>query len=300
MGQAPDHQVVLDLDFEVDLRLTLGLLRGAGTEGVVSRAGPVTWRATRTPEGPATGRYRVEAGRLHLEAWGPGAGWLGEHARTLVGAGDDVSSFEPRHDVLRDIHRRSPGLRMPRSEAVFESLIFAILEQKVTGVQAAVAIRAVVRRLGEPAPGPAELWLVPTPARLMETPYWAFHELQVERRRADTLRRVASVAGRMEEAVGMDRQMARERLQAVSGVGPWTASEVAQRALGDADAVSVGDYHIPSLVTWALAGEARGTDERMLELLEPYRGHRARVQRLLLMAGVHAPRFGPRQRIRWL
>jgi 3-methyladenine DNA glycosylase/8-oxoguanine DNA glycosylase len=68
-------------------------------------------------------------------------------------------------------------------------------------------------------------------------------------------------------------------------------------ALGDPDAVSEGDFHLPNLVAWNLAGEPRGTDERMLQLLEPYRGQRGRVQRLLEAGGTGAPRFGPRMRI---
>ena len=81
---------------------------------------------------------------------------------------------------------------------------------------------------------------------------------------------------------------------AVPGIGPWTAAEVAVRALGDDDAVSVGDFHIPNLVAWALAGEPRADDTRMLELLEPYRGRRALVVRLLELGGSMAPRRGPR------
>jgi 3-methyladenine DNA glycosylase/8-oxoguanine DNA glycosylase len=87
-------------------------------------------------------------------------------------------------------------------------------------------------------------------------------------------------------------------LQLFPGIGPWTAAEVARLALGDPDAVSVGDYHLPNLVAWTLAGEPRGTDERMLELLEPFRGHRGRVQRLLESGGAHAPRYGPRTEVR--
>jgi 3-methyladenine DNA glycosylase/8-oxoguanine DNA glycosylase len=83
-------------------------------------------------------------------------------------------------------------------------------------------------------------------------------------------------------------------LRAFPGIGPWTAAEVGMRAFGDPDAVSVGDFHIPNMVAWALAGEPRGTDERMLELLEPYRGQRGRVIRLLELAMFEAPRYGPR------
>jgi 3-methyladenine DNA glycosylase/8-oxoguanine DNA glycosylase len=84
------------------------------------------------------------------------------------------------------------------------------------------------------------------------------------------------------------------RLRAYPGIGPWTAAEVTLRALGDPDAVSVGDFHLPNVVAFALAGEPRGDDARMLELLEPWRGHRARVVRLLEASGIEAPKFGPR------
>ena len=87
---------------------------------------------------------------------------------------------------------------------------------------------------------------------------------------------------------------ARRRLTAIPGVGPWSAAEVALVALGDADAVSLGDFHLPHQVCWALAGVPRGDDDTMLELLEPYRGHRGRVLRLLFEGGVAAPRFGSR------
>ena len=83
-------------------------------------------------------------------------------------------------------------------------------------------------------------------------------------------------------------------MTALPGLGPWTAAEVAVRALGDPDAVSVGDFHLKHLVSWALAREPRGTDERMLELLEPYAGHRAHVVRLLELSGLRPPRYGPR------
>ncbi|MDP9388413.1 MAG: DNA-3-methyladenine glycosylase 2 family protein, partial [Actinomycetota bacterium] len=86
--------------------------------------------------------------------------------------------------------------------------------------------------------------------------------------------------------------------RALPGVGPWSAAKVGLVALGDADAVCVGDYHLPNQVAWALAGEPRAGDDRMLELLEPYRGHRGRVTRLLVAGGVRAPRYGPRSTVR--
>jgi 3-methyladenine DNA glycosylase/8-oxoguanine DNA glycosylase len=155
-----------------------------------------------------------------------------------------------------------------------------------------------VRRLGQPAPGPAGLVLPPTAAVLAATPTWTFHRAGVERKRADTITAAMRRAVRLEEATTMSPADASRRLQAFPGIGPWTAAEVALVALGDPDAVSVGDYHLPNQTAWALAGEARGTDARMLELLSPWAGHRARVLRLLVAGGVGAPRYGPRSAAR--
>nr|MBA2719018.1 DNA-3-methyladenine glycosylase 2 family protein [Chloroflexota bacterium] len=177
---------------------------------------------------------------------------------------------------------------------VFESLVPAILEQKVTGTEAWRGLRGLVRHWGEPAPGPFGLWLLPPPAVVAAIPYHELHPFGIERRRADLVRRVADHAKRLEEIVGLPRDAAYARLRSIPGIGPWTAAEVALRALGDADAVSVGDFHLPNLVAFALAGEIRGDDARMTELLEPWRGHRARVVRLLEASGLRPPAFGPR------
>ena len=175
-----------------------------------------------------------------------------------------------------------------------------ILEQKVTSVEAHRSYRDLVHKLGSAAPGPAPpgLMVPPGPAALAGAPSWVYHRCGIERRRADTIRGVARSARRVEEAAALPPPEARLRLLALPGVGPWTAAKVALVAWGDPDAVCVGDYHLPHLVTLALAGERRGDDRRMLELLEPYRGHRARVIRLLALGGIQAPRFGPRMRLR--
>ena len=114
------------------------------------------------------------------------------------------------------------------------------------------------------------------------------------RRRGWSATRSRSRRRRAGEARAAALAAAYDALRAFPGIGPWTAAEVGFRAFGDADAVSVGDFHIPNMVCWALAREPRGTDERMLELLEPYRGQRARVTRYLELAGIAAPRYGPR------
>lgn len=233
-----------------------------------------------------------------MEAWGEGAGWIVERAPAWVGALDDDSGFDPAPGLVRDLWRRHRGVKIPRTGLVTERIVPVILEQKVTGPEARRAYRRLATALAEPAPGPFGLSLPPHPDRMAELPYHAFHPFGIERRRAEVLRGVCARAAWLDEAAALSLDAARERIGALKGIGPWTVAEVARTALGDADAVSVGDYHLPNLVAWALAGEPRGTDERMLELLEPYRPHRGRVQRLLEVARIRAPAFGPRMEAR--
>jgi 3-methyladenine DNA glycosylase/8-oxoguanine DNA glycosylase len=282
----------------VDLRLTLSPLRRGGRDPTirVDRTG-AWWRATRTPRGPATACYSAEAGGIRVAAWGPGAEWCLEAAPELLGARDSLDGFSPT-GLVGELHRHFPGLRICRSLAVFEALLPSILEQKVTGREAHDAFATIVRAWGEPAPGPVPLRLQPAPEALAVTPYWAFHPLGVERKRTTAIQLAASRARRVEETVALSMADAHRRLQALPGVGPWTSAEVAIVALGDADAVSVGDFHLPHLVSYALTGERRGTDERMLELLSPWPGHRGRVLRLLTRSGRYPDRRGPRMAAR--
>ena len=283
-----------ELGSPIDLRLTLGRLRHGIGDPTVRFSADGVWRATRTPQGPATLNLVAGDGAVEVEAWGAGASWALEGAPALVGVLDDPAALRPEHAVLAELQRRLAGLRIGRTAAVLEALVPAILEQKVTGLEARRAYRALVWTFGERAPGPAPLMLPPDAKRLAALPYYALHRLGIERRRADTIRHAAAVADRLEEAAWLPADEARRRVQAVAGIGPWTAAEVAATALGDPDAVSVGDYHLPRVVAWNLAGEPRADDARMLELLEPYRGQRGRVIRLLEAGGRYPPRRGAR------
>ena len=255
-------------------------------------------RATRTPDGPATIELTLRGDALRVEAWGPGADRALAATPGMAGIEDGRDGFAPKDRLVADLHRRMPGLRIGRTGAVLEALIPAILEQKVTGTEARRAYRGIIARWGEDAPGPFGLRLLPRPEVLARLPYEAFHPIGLERRRADLVRTVAARAARFEEIVDMPLPDAYRRLTALPGLGPWTAAEVALRALGDVDAVSVGDFHIPSMVAFALAGERRATDARMLDLLEPYRGQRGRVIRLLEASGIRPPARGPRMPVR--
>ncbi|MEA2645358.1 MAG: hypothetical protein QOE92_441 [Chloroflexota bacterium] len=291
----------LRLSRPLDLALTLRpLMHGSGQARTVAIGPYEAWRAARNPGGTFTTHLLVRGDEVTIRAWGAGAEAALEQVPELLGEHDDASGFAPTHPLLADLHRRAPGLRIGRSGAVLEALVPVVMEQKVIGLEARAGYSRMLRAVAERAPGPVELFLPPAPERLAAMPYWAIHPFSVERRRAETIIRVARRAAWLEAGVALGVEVARARIQSIPGVGPWSTAEVAMAALGDADAVSVGDYHVPNIVAWALAGKPRGDDDLMLELLEPYRGHRGRVIRLLEAAGIGAPRRGPRLPLRRL
>ena len=287
----PDASGFVPLPAPIDLARTLAPIAHGRGDPTIRFAPDGIWRATRTPSGPATIRLEVADGGVSVTAWGPGAKDAVALAPDLVGATDDPSALVPRHRLIGELVHRFPGLRLTRTNHPFEALLPAICEQKVAGVEARAAFRGIIASHGEPAPGPAGLRLAPSPATLAALPYFAFHRFGLERRRADLIRTAARLAPHIERASPTD---AYARLDAMPGIGPWTLAEVGRVAWGDPDAISVGDYHLPNVVAWALAREPRADDARMLELLEPYRGQRGRIQRVLEAAGIQAPRHGPR------
>ncbi|MEU1077595.1 MULTISPECIES: DNA-3-methyladenine glycosylase 2 family protein [unclassified Streptomyces] len=281
----------------LDLSLVLGPLR-RGPADPTFRATPdgSVWRTSRTPEGPGTLRVALRAGRAEAEAWGPGAEWLLDNLPALLGDADDPTGFAPRHRLLAESARRRPGLRLTRTGLVLESLIPSILEQKVTTDEAYRAWRLLVCKFGEPAPGPApgRMYVMPDARTWALIPSWEWHRAGVDAKRSSTVLRAVRVARRLEEALALDQEAAAARLHLVPGIGPWTSAETLQRAMGATDLVSVGDYHLPSIVGYALAGDRTADDAAMLELLAPYAGQRHRATRLILLSGRTPPRRAPR------
>jgi 3-methyladenine DNA glycosylase/8-oxoguanine DNA glycosylase len=255
-------------------------------------------RAMRTPEGATQLRVQSKGSMVEAEAWGPGAGWIIDALPDLVGATDRPETFRPRHRIVREMHRRSAGMRQCRCPTVCEILVPIILEQKVTTVEALRSYRALVLAWGEPAPGPPGLRLPPAACTLARMPYQDWHRFGIERRRAETIRGACARTNALERLAAESSREAQRKLTSMPGIGPWTAAEVARVALGDTDAVRLGDYHLPHIVSWALAAEPRADDQRMMELLEPYRGQRARAVRLIELSGISPPRRAPRQRLR--
>ena len=292
--------------FGLDVRLTLSPHRHGGGDPTyrVDPAGAI-WRTSLTPDGPGTVRITSRPAAssdqtlVTGQAWGPGAGWLLDRLPDQLGGHDDLSGFTARHAIVGELVLRHPGLRVGRTGRVFEALVPAVLEQKVVGQEAHRAWRFLLRKYGEPAPGPAPAGMtVCPPARVWaRIPSWDWHRAGVEGVRARTIITAAGVAARLEQILDLDAAEADRRLRSLPGIGVWTSAEIRQRAAGDPDAVSVGDYHLPRTVGWTLAG--RITDDAgMLELLAPYAGHRYRVTRLIELGGSAPPRRGPRMPVR--
>ena len=279
----------------LDLPRTLFGVRRGAHDPTCRFDGEGIWRASRFTAGPASLRLVSYPDRVEATAWGDGAAAALDGVPALIGMDDNLEGFEPNvHPLIARLWRDHGGIRIPRAGAITEVLVATVLEQRVTTFEARRSQAQLVARWGEPAPGPVDLMVPPDPEVLAGVAYYDLHVLGVEKKRADTVRRVAANARKLDALALLPPAAAHLRLLQMPGIGAWTAAEVALIALGDPDAVPVGDAHLPSDVTYALGGEAIDDDDAMLEILEPFAGHRGRVIRLLGAGGIHAPRHGPR------
>ncbi|MEU0496944.1 DNA-3-methyladenine glycosylase 2 family protein [Mycobacterium sp. NPDC006124] len=258
------------------------------------------WKTSLLPSGPVTARIVASARTtVDCEAWGDGAAEFVDGLPAMLGVDDDATGFAPEEPTIAAAHRRVPHLRLGRTGRVLEALVPAVLEQRVAGKDAFRAWRLLVTKFGAPAPGPApERMRVPPSAEVWRrVPSWEFHLANVDPGRARTVVGCAQRADAVERLSARPPEAARTALMTLPGVGIWTAAEVAQRAWGDADALSIGDYHLSNVVGSTLLGH-RIDDDEMVRLLEPLRPHRFRAVRLLEVSGLaRNPRFGARMAI---
>lgn len=276
--------------------------RGAGDPTFRRTPDGATWRGIRTPEGTATLRLLPEPvlGTITGEAWGSGAQWALAHLPRMLGADDDPTGFRPLHPPIIDAWRRHAHWRLGATGLVMEALVPAVIEQKVTGMEAFAGFRALVHRFGERAPGPpsalapeVRLWVQPSPTDLRAIPSWEWLKLPVDGARSRPIQHAARVASALERAGREPPEEFDRRVRTLPGIGLWTSAEIRSRAMGDADSVSFGDYHVAANIGYALTG-APVDDDALADLLAPYAGHRHRVQRLVELAGLRRPRRGPR------
>ena len=281
--------------------LTLSpLRRGSGDPCYHVASDGAIWRTSLMPSGPVTARITKSApDAVECEVWGTGATEFAETLPAQLGADDDASGFAPEEPTIAVAHRRVPYLRLGRTHRVLEALIPAVLEQRVSGMDARRAWRALVTKFGSQAPGPApaHMRVPPSGEVWRRIPSWEFHRANVDPGRARTIVACAQRADSLERLATRPPEQARAALMSLPGVGEWTAAETAQRAFGDADALAVGDYHLAKMIGWTLLGHPID-DPAMVELLEPLRPHRHRAVRLLEVSGLALnPRFGARQAI---
>ncbi|SNR73894.1 DNA-3-methyladenine glycosylase family protein [Blastococcus mobilis] len=298
LASAPAYEATWEPGWPLDVEGCLAPHRRGRGDPALRTAEDGIWRTTTTVDGPASVRITVAGGRVRVAAWGDGATAAGAAVPGWLGAADRPEGFEPGdHSVVADLHRRAQWLRLSRTGRTWDALVPAVLEQKVTVAEAHRVWRELLRLAGEPAPGPAPegMRVPPSSQRVLEVTDWQWHACGLDGARRRALRAVASVASRLEPGGAGDSAALQRRLCSIPGIGVWTAAEVVQRTLGCPDTVSVGDYHLKNIVGWSLAGR-RTDDAGMLELLEPWRGHRQRVVRLILAGGrgQRPPRRGPR------
>jgi len=286
----------------LDLLAVIGGLRlGSGDPTFRREPDGTIWRGVRTPAGASTLCLDLVPGSgVEATAWGPGAQWALDSVPPMLGDLDDLTGFVAHHPQVAQAARRFSGWRVPRTSLVLEALVPSIIAQKVTGQEAGSSYRALVHRYGERAPGEGAtrgLWVAPSATTWARVPSWEWLRAGVDGGRSAAVVRAAGAAGRLEQCVDLTREQADRRLRAIPGVGVWTSAEVRHTALGDPDAVSFGDYHVAKDIGWALTG-SEVDDDGLAELLEPYAGHRYRVQGLLKLAGAGRPRHGPRMAAR--
>ena len=291
----PDLTVRVDVPRKYHLRRTLGGLRMGGRDPSVRAAGRALALCFHTPDGPVT----VEAGHrpesVEVRAWGPGSGWVRPHLPGLLGLHDRPQDFRPTHPVVLEMHQRQAGLHLPRLPRVFHRVIQVIAMQLVKSSEATRSWRRMAWDFGDPAPGPQGLVLPPSAERLAGLPESAFVAHGVPHKQARAMVRAAREAETLESAAQEGHEALGQAMLKIPGLGPWTVGYVCGTAMGHADALLPGDYGLPRSVAWMLAREAQADDDRMFELLEPFRGHRFRVVKLVWVEGKKATRSRPRR-----
>ena len=243
------------------------------------RGAPATLEFQRAPEG------------LLVTALAPQAEALLEETLAGLAQDDCYRSFATDDSGIWRLHRSQPGLRLLRFPWLYEMTCSAILQQRVRTVDAMRDWRHITQRWGVAAP--LGLWAFPSVEILARVAQFELQALDIDAQRARTLLRFAQESRFVPLRTTLSFAELRDRLIRIPGIGPWTTESVLGYGAGDVDAAIPGDLHLPHVVCYALAGEIPGSDERMMELLEPFRGHRFRIIRLIYASGLAVPRTTP-------
>lgn len=262
-----------------DLTLSTKLQRFGKFDPTTRRGRGAFVRAFWTQQGACTLALRQVGEEIEAELLGPGAAAVRDRLPEMFRFAPQEMPDGCPHPGLRQLARRLGGLKIGPVPWVFDVAQAFVLQQRVAFEDASHSFRSLVLRYSQSAPGPLPLKLPLHPEKWAQIGINRIQEVEVDAKRARTLLRVA--------ALGLDPDLI--RLGATQGIGPWTFQSVLGYAAGHPDAVPIGDLHLPRIVALYF-GQAPGGDERMLELLEPYRGIRFRVINWI-MAAAHARAF---------
>ncbi len=243
-------------------------------------------KCSHTPLGPVT-MVAWQDDAVEAALYGPGIEWLAPRLRALLGV-DDPADFAPSHPKLLAWRRLFRATRLVEAISLAEQHAILILQQRITFTEAARSWRAMCLRLQRPAPGPLPLWLPPTPDDWLALPQPHARALEIDAHRWHALQQASRAAAEVESRRA-DRAALSDYLSAIPGTGPWTTGLMLGLGTGDADAIVLGDVHMPHDVSALLTGVPFGSDEKMVALLEPFRPHRFRVVRVMLATGRRGP-----------
>lgn len=273
--------VVLPRFGPLDLTSSLRTLRAGVDDPTWAFTDDGVWHAMQTPEGPATLHLAEQDDEIVARAWGDGAHWLLDRVPEFIGMHDPLEGFEPgHHPRVAALVREHPGFRLPRGLDLMESLVWVVAAQGKSSFIGHRAFRQLVQARGVAAPGPKDLLVLPEARALVSIPNYELHTHGFEQDRADLLRRIVASAGTLVERFVEGIDATRSVLVAIDGLDVGSVELALLRMFGAPDATPTGDQRRAAHVGELLADDPRIDDDRMLELLEPFTGHRGRVIRL--------------------
>jgi AraC family transcriptional regulator of adaptative response / DNA-3-methyladenine glycosylase II len=183
---------------------------------------------------------------------------------------------------LKPIVQRQPGLRVPGAFDGFELALRAVLGQQVSVTAASTLFGRCAAAFGEPASAESAVvnsismpheqlkFFAPTAERLAGATLRELIALGLPKKRAETIRALARTIadGELRLEPGVDIEETMQGLEALPGIGAWTAHYIAMRALGYPDAFPHADLGLMKALGLRKAGD-------MLAAAEPWRPWRA-------------------------
>ena len=243
--------------------------------------------------GSATVEMTERNGKAHVRIWGPAAEEARQHVPSILGL-HDSPVFDFGHSKLNRMLKPKMALRLSRFPFLSTALLSHVLQQQIAWRDAAKIWRCLANRHGNAADGPYPLKL---PLQFQQMHTLSTHHYQsagLIKNRIPLLREIGRLAWRIDHWYSESIETYASRIQKLPQMGPWTTYHALAVSMGEPDVIVTGDYTLPHTVSWALIGKARSTDDEMKRLLEPFKGNRWRLVRLLWALNIAAPRRGPR------